>query len=898
MRKIISLVICLMLFVPAIPGGFAADGGFNRNLSLDEINFLEGVGILEEADVFSGNTEFTVTKGEAARLLIRMSGYAEDETGSSEAESPYRDVKGTTNHRNEIIAATRLGFFGRDYSAYFYPDDTAETMWFAKAAARALGYGAQLDFQGDTLIYRLKLLKGVSSKADRYLRRDGALKILCNAAEVPVMKDKGVSEGGRVNNATREKTLLTEYFGVYNDEDVLLSDYYNSACGERCAEGQARIGNTVYYTGDINTEQLIGRKIKFYYKSEDGRKTLLYIKLLENKVTEISADNAEYSYAEHCYYVYNNNKKVKMSLKSDSLISYNGEAYYDKSLMKPKTGSVTLIDNDSDGAYEVCLIREFTNVIISSVDVNSGIIHDRLDINRNIKTGDFTEFYIYGEGRKALDLSDLKNDTVLTVYKNIKGDKCEAYVTKKTLSLQLKSINSGKNTLLTDDGEYKLSGDLRFDAESLSAGKSYFFYLNYWNEAVYATEDGNYTAFWIAGAYKKDGIEPKFYIKGLEESGNVRAYELSEKVRIYTYADGRKTLAKEAVYNLIAPQGAVNRQLVKLSADSSETVKEIVFAYEAQTHGDILNMTQDFPLIHAAYYGDVSLWHSKAIYNSANKTARLYSPNTFGNWLTYTNKSIEMQVPTNSTSGNWDYEDLKVNNVRFGSSSAELVINPDNFNVYYSGKDRVAVDYMIKDINNSSEVNWRSDGYFLSPYIVSSVETVLNSEGGKALRLELTSRYGEKTVYYAKDAETLEFENLLNNDACSFPPGKTSVEPGDIIAFEPSADKIIKKARLVYDGKGMQDVYVGTKFPNTTSDCLTGTVLRAYDGIAEFGVLGGCGNDVEADVVYNADVNRLILEYDGKTDEVRSLKAEQINPGDRIVAYYRYGAIYMAVIYK
>ena len=41
MRKIISLVICLMLFVPAIPGGFAADGGFNRNLSLDEINFLE-----------------------------------------------------------------------------------------------------------------------------------------------------------------------------------------------------------------------------------------------------------------------------------------------------------------------------------------------------------------------------------------------------------------------------------------------------------------------------------------------------------------------------------------------------------------------------------------------------------------------------------------------------------------------------------------------------------------------------------------------------------------------------------------------------------------------------------------------------------------------------------------
>lgn len=72
MRKAVCLILCFAVLMSAVPFAYSAESGFNRNLSLDEINFLEGVGILEKADVFSSNTDFTVTKGEAARLLIRM----------------------------------------------------------------------------------------------------------------------------------------------------------------------------------------------------------------------------------------------------------------------------------------------------------------------------------------------------------------------------------------------------------------------------------------------------------------------------------------------------------------------------------------------------------------------------------------------------------------------------------------------------------------------------------------------------------------------------------------------------------------------------------------------------------------------------------------------------------
>lgn len=899
MRKAVCLILCFAVLMSAVPFAYAAESGFNRNLSLDEINFLEGVGILEKADVFSSNTDFTVTKGEAARLLIRMSGYTEDNIASSDSVSPYKDVKGTTNYRNEIIAATSLGFFGKEKLLYFYPDDTAETMWFARAVARALGYRLQLDAKGDGLCSQLGLLDGAVSSKSRYLRRDGALKILCNAADVSIIKETGSFSGGIVTTETKNKTILTEYFDIYKRDGVFLADSSEAIFGERTDEGKVNIGDDTYYISEtINTDGLLGKKVRIYYKEVDGVKTLVYIKLLENKVVEISADNAEYSYENHCYYVYNNRRKVKMSMKSETLVSYNGEAYFDKSHMKPKTGSITLIDNDSDGKYDVCIIKEFTNVIVSSIDVNQDTIYDKLDSSRNLKLSDFDKFVIYDENRKETELSDLKSDIVLTVYKNVDGTRGEAYISKKTASMYVQKINSSDKAVFADDEEYKLSGDLRFDAEIITAGQNYFFYLNYWNEIVYVTEDNNYTAFYLVTVKSGKGLEPGIFVKGLEENGFVTSYELADKVRIYTYSNGRQTMKKEDVYSLLAPAGVTNRQLVKIFKGADEKIKEIVLAYEAENHSDFVGMTKEFPLIHAAYYGDPAKWPSEAIYNTANKSARVYNPNTFGNWLTYTSKTIEMNVPTNNTTSTWDYEDLRVNSVRFGSSSVELNITPENFNVYFSGKDRVAVDYMVKDIGNSTEVNWRKDGYFLAPYLVKSIETVMNDDGTLAVRLETMSRYGVQGVYYTTDGSSLAFDNLLNTDVCTFPSGKTAIEAGDIIAFEITVDKKIKTARLVYDGVGMQDVYVGAKFPSSTSDCLTGEVLRSRDGIVEYKVLEGFGNDVSAGKIYNADVNKILLEYDKQNETVRTLKNEEINPGDRIVLYYRYGAIYMAVIYK
>ncbi|MGN1059494.1 MAG: hypothetical protein ACI4QW_03600, partial [Clostridia bacterium] len=544
MKKLISTLLCALLLAAGLPGTALAAGGFDANLSADTIALFEAVGIVGDNDVFTISQDLTVTRGEFARMLICMLGYRNSAADMTPAAVSYKDVSAGHLYRSEILLATQLGLFGSRVSAWFYPDEPAETAWAAKAVTRLLGYGRQLE-RSSTVITSLGLLKGVAGKSG-VLRRDDALRILRNALDVELLQIVGVSGGGLALDTVKDETILTVYFGVNYQEGVLTADPFTALTGERTRNGYVRFGDVTYESGKLETGNLVGANLRYYYRETQGEQQIIHFEKLKTTQIVLTADKAVYDYAQNRYTALNGDKTLTFPMELKTQVAYNGLPCFNKALMQPKTGQITLIDNDADGAYEVCIIREFSNLLVRSCNAAEGIIYDKLDSTRNLSTRQYDSFLLYSEKGEAVELSALRPDQILTVYESADKKSAEAYISGKSFSLQLQETDLAERILTVEGERYKLSADLRMSTDNLTVGQYYYFWFNHWNEVVYVSADWNYNAFYLMEATEEaGGLDPAVYVKGLSDSGEVLVYELADKVNWITYDSGRAAVTRK-----------------------------------------------------------------------------------------------------------------------------------------------------------------------------------------------------------------------------------------------------------------------------------------------------------------------------------------------------------------
>lgn len=902
MKKLISIYLCALILATSLMGTVLVEAsGFDVNLSADNIALFEAVGILDQNDEFISNESLDVTRGEFARLLICMLGYRETAADIAPFTDTYRDVKTKTAHYSEILLATQLGLFGNPVSGYFYPEEKAQTIWAAQAVARLLGYGVKVE-HSNTIISSLGLFKNLNGKS-AYLRRDDALKMVYNALSVNLMQIVGVNANGMVLSSRKNETILTEYFGVEYEEDIMLADTFTAVFGKKTKPGFVRFGSTMYHADGLETQNLVGANVRYYYREDDGEKYIVHFEKRKTTEVMLSADKAEYNYAQNCYIADNSGKTLQFPMELSTMVAYNGEPCFDKALMQPKTGQITLIDNDSDGNYEVCIIREFRNLIVKSCHVAEGEIFDSLDRSRDLYTKKYDQFNLYSEKGLPVDLSALKVDSVLTVYESADKRCAEAYISAKSFSLQLEEINLSENILVIDGISYKLSADSRIATDGIRVGQYYYFYINHWNEVVYASANWNYTAFYLMETAKGKGINPSIFVKGLEESGFVEIYELADKVSWNTYEGGRETIKKEEAYNrLNSYNGAVNRQLIKMNQDASGKLKEIIIAYEANSRSDVLGMDSDYPLIHMNYI--IQEWPLQLTTSGKGDTVSLTGAAGFGNWLQFSKQAIQMFVPLNETAAGYREDNVYLRrSIRTKSGDSSRA--PDYFNTYSSGRDKIAADYLITEMSNA--LSGEPGGYFLDPYLVTNVVTGIDEESGDVIyKITMCSRNGSVQQYTAKDDTLIEREALVAESKSekstapdTIPTDKKRLEPGDIVGVELDQAGKISRIRLVYDGQRQQDMHPlnssGDATLNSTSDIIDGRVVRISDSFIEC----EASSDALAEgTIVTADVSNYLIEYDLRTRTARRITANELYPEDHVILYLRYASYYMAVVYR
>lgn len=900
MKKLICLIICFVLLVHTVPQNAMADGTFDVRLSHDIISLFENTGVLEKNDPFVSSTDVMVNRGEFARLIVRILGCGDSVAAYTEYEEIYKDVKKNTKNYQEIIFASKSGLFGDKSGNYFYPNDNASVSWATEALARALGYGQHIKVN-PSAVYSLDLLDGVISE-NGFLRRDGALKMLYNALDVSVMETVGLSGDDLVLRSTDGRNFLDVYFNIYTAEDVLLGDYFTSLSGEKPDRGYVRFSDRIYSAPDLETKNLVGLNLRYYYKKAGTENQILHFEKLENIQVILNSNDASYSYASNSYTAYLDGREKTFAMELGTLVSYNGKPHFDKNKMLPPSGQIILTDNDGDGKYEACIVREYKNIVVDAVNVSGEKIYDSVDSTRNINAASYDRFVIYNAKGDELELAKLEKDTVLTVYISADSKDAECYVSSKSAVMKLQEINSGENTLTADGNIYSISPDFRTTLSALKPGQSYDFYLNHLNEMVYALANWEHEALYVMETGTQGVLETEYCVKGLNATGEIQTLSLADRVNWVTHQGGVQNIKKEDAYaRLNSNGGQVNRQLVKFNTDLDGKIKEIVIAYDLADRSLIDTVNPDYPLVRMSYYSDPAQWPQDFLtyVTSAAKYRASYSGGIFGHFMPFTTATTEMVVPLNSTVS---YSEADVHSWVWSALQTTPTAYVENFDAYGSGGDCITVDYLVSAIG--ARTSKTDAGYNMQPYLVLEVSNVLDSAEGEITKLKLSNRNGTTSYYYLANEDIISRQSLEKEaraegeSAAVIPSDKSGIEAGDIISAQLDSRGKIERLRLIYDGKGQRDIHppkTGATL-NTTGDIVRGKITRKSGTIFEFSAMAGSDIAEDTSLVYK--FTNGILEYDARLGTVRTLTPDELYVEDIIHIYMRYGSYRMIVVYK
>lgn len=408
---------------------------------------------------------------------------------------------------------------------------------------------------------RVGILDGMKISSGKVLNRITAMQILLNTVDVDFTEVEFYSNGQIRSIKKTERTVIEEYRDIYIIKGTVTQTADASLYGEtEIEEGFIEIDGNIYKTKK-DYDDLLGYRVEGYaqYVKSD-METLLYLeKSLQQKVIEIDAEDIK-TISENLRSItyYQSGKTRTVSILPSLRVIYNG-AHLDKFTAKdlvPKIGKIVLIDNNNDGKHEVMCITDYRVFAVASLNTGEETICGRIPSNGEAEKfyyGDFERIAVYKNG-EPVKLSEIKRADVLSVVvpKSFEA-RLKIYISDKTVTGSVKSIDEEEDVLTVEGTDYKLSEALLSQIEKKNEkypqlGKDYVFHLDVSGEIVYCDYlKENELSYAFMRKAAEDGTLKKIYqIRIFTTDGKWYTRELAEKIKL----NGEKK-NDEDVYNLI-----------------------------------------------------------------------------------------------------------------------------------------------------------------------------------------------------------------------------------------------------------------------------------------------------------------------------------------------------------
>ncbi len=678
LKKVIALVAVFAMLVSSV----AFAGTFSDVAETDNyakaIELLNALGIVtgddEDGDgVMDFRPEDTITRAEVTAIIARIQGM----DVAAQTATEFVDVPATHWASGYVAQAASQGIVNGYGDGNFGPEDNVTYEQMLKMLMETLGYRP---FAADNGGYPT----GYTTAATRYGVLDGVVgggigveasrgmvaQMVYNAINTPLMdpvtygsdKEYGIYDGTHyalVTLLTRDLKMI-KFTGTVKENSISQSidttsrktavinpfetddnSYYLGGWKYDQQGNKAQLPNQTVYQGDVDVDPYLGYPVEIYAKKmsnfennytvvalapqpANNEVTFTLGQYVKNTIDGVSKEMVvEYLKDE------NSNIKISKYVDANVEVIYNGLpvtsgtatlASYLNKINNAWSGKVTLLDTDTDAAFDVANIEFAVTAVVKEV-TNSGVVRFMQTSVKELATGapvklvfdenDVDTIINLTKDGEEVDYTELKKWDVVTILWN--GDTTKQYYNVNVLgeaNYVDGSITVDKNdsVVLSDGNTYKFAATAwPYAINQVDPGMSGRFFIDAYGKIVAIDESveiegvssivDNY-AYVLDAIVTKSGFGNKddvVNVKLLDKSGEIYEAQLATKVKLVN-ADEDAEVKAAIDYK---GEGTMNRAIKNVTVDMSSkkyvadakvfatALQNKMIAYEGNSAGQV-----------------------------------------------------------------------------------------------------------------------------------------------------------------------------------------------------------------------------------------------------------------------------------------------------------------------
>ena len=582
LKKVLALVVAVaMIASMGLVASAASYSDVASNASYaDAVNLLSNLGIINGYEDGTFRPDNTVTRAEAAAMIVRMLGL-DDEV--EQGETMFTDVKADDWASGYVNVAAANGIINGMGDGTFNPNGEVTYGQIVKMIVCALGYEPVAQAHGGYLgggylvagsSQHAGFTKGIAGTQNAAASRATVARLIYNALEVELMDQTSFSTG--INGSTYEvlegKTVLSEYLELEKVDAVVTETYLSNVDYEEGANQVALVitknyaeksaldleaGDEEYFVADgTDAATLLGYTVTAYVGDDEEDGLTIYaiaaksgknnVVVLDTELIESMDDTSiEYYKSESARSTTEAEIQAFVKVGRDEIevennlvvngfnVGYELLDDFDYSVLD----EITLLDNDNDGDFEF--------IFATMPAIATGNAYEFV-----VEEIDYEDWYIEGEEDDfSVDYDDA--DKLYTIVKDGKIVELDAVVAGDVVTILDDSVNvitiyvssvvvEGTVDEVDDDvytingGEYEVSPISAAVVGEINAGDEGIFYVNAsgkiaYVDAVSTVSGADYVYVIDADFSEGDFGDGEYLVKVVTAAGAVEILTIKSK---------------------------------------------------------------------------------------------------------------------------------------------------------------------------------------------------------------------------------------------------------------------------------------------------------------------------------------------------------------------------------
>ncbi|MBE6846377.1 MAG: hypothetical protein E7508_11935, partial [Ruminococcus sp.] len=456
-KRIFAMLLSYIMFITTFSCAVMAENVSDENTGMiTETELLYKMGITSERI----HTKTSVSRGEFAEWISAIAGLEYEGDGAS---FEFEDVASDNAYINAITAVCDMGIMkGISENEFGLQMDITVTD-ATVALIRLLGYEVAALRDGgypEGYLKRAGMLglnKNIG-KANGNARLE-ILMMCYNTLTIPYLDIYGEVVDG--------SSFLEDVHHIYEASGIVTANRFTSinSAESGIPRNMIKINEDCFFTEEISAADFIGENVKFFYrengKTNDKELVAIVSQPNKNKKLVIKADDIESAEKNTLTYDPENGSVKSVRLQPGFVYIENNRTVDDRTSadLLLDDGELELIDNNSDGIYEIVKAKRIETMVFEGIDDTEDIIYCR---EGNIYTDPFDESYFSkaiivseaDDSQKKVTFDEIAIGSVLTVYRSRDGKYLEIYAYSSELYGKLEAI--GEEDITVDGKIYEL----------------------------------------------------------------------------------------------------------------------------------------------------------------------------------------------------------------------------------------------------------------------------------------------------------------------------------------------------------------------------------------------------------------------------------------------------------